>query len=197
MTPAEIPARFELRVWDDRAAEDRLRREGSVSGVSMVRDRYLLGPNPTVNAKLRDRRLEVKVLEEEESGFQRWRPEVEEGPPYPTHLVRELVVRLGGELPPPDTEPGSLSEPELLELFRHQEALSMVTVTKRRDHYDIDGIQGEVTRVMVEPRGPQRTALVIEGIDLGALLAVRERLGLENAENVPVNLALARTTAGR
>lgn len=196
MTAAESPARFEFRAWDQHAAEARLRLEGTVTGVSLIRDRYLLGPTPTVNAKLRDRRLEVKLLEEESAGFQRWRPEIEEGPPYATSVVRELMTRLGAESTP-EIESDALSEPEVIDVVRDHPDLALVTVTKRRDHYEIDGVQAEITRVMIEPRGPQRTALVIESTDLDALVTVRHKLGLDDAENVPVNLALTRTTAGR
>lgn len=75
MSDPDQPDRFEFRRFGaDLAAAAEAAARGEPAGEDETREVYLLLPDPGVNVKLREGRLELKRLVCERGGLERWRP---------------------------------------------------------------------------------------------------------------------------
>ena len=188
---ADPLGRYEFRVWGDLGeVRERLAGVGRWSGQETLRDRYLLGPLTSVNAKLRRGSLEVKHLTDVTADFERWRPAWSHDAPFPAGVVANVVTEVGGRSVPA-SNPDPLAEADLVGLFERAVDLGAIAVTKRRRRYRLGSARAEATHVLVDGGESAVWTVAIEHHELGPLEEARAALGLDDAQNVSVNVALA------
>lgn len=195
--PSDRPGRFELRVWDpDPDAVEALVDRGRPNGAETTEDRYLVGPDRTVNAKLRDGCLEVKRLTGTSGRLERWRPDWSTTLPIDRRAARRLLAELGlrhgstgmriGARPP-------LSEPQVSELVASYSHGRVGIVRKRRRHYLLDGVRAEVTDMAAA--GDLLRCVVLEACEPEKVRAMADSIGLDGP-NRAVHQVVAELAAG-
>lgn len=137
--------RVEFRVWNPSAASvKKLKGHGTPSGCDERRDVYLVGPDGTVNAKLRNSALEVKRLVDTVGVLERWAPD----PPAELPLTGEQLDGLLSDLGIASRgnehwSDRDLSDPALA--VSNAPNGHVVPVQKQRQRYEIGGIRAEFT----------------------------------------------------
>jgi hypothetical protein len=146
------------------------------------KDVYILLPGrPDVSFKLRDRDLDMKLMDAREEGLERWRPAGSAALPLPRdELARLFLAPLG--LGAGDA-PEWLDANALLRLARERWGARILDVVKRRRRYAIGETLGEWTALSVAEATPLET-LALEDADPGRLAAEVAALGLLPAQNV-------------
>lgn len=180
-------ARYEYRVWGKhKKARKLLAALASDVITEEIDDCYFLVDEPEVNAKIRNHTLKVKHLVGHSRGFERWvsrrhRDSSTAPAPFDT-LLDELSL---------DRRPGKRTDlDDAVADLDHELAERAVFVCKERRRYTIGSIRAEVTDITLQDTGEVLHTLAIEGDDLDALVALRKRLGLKDAENVAVHVAI-------
>lgn len=180
-------ARWELRVWDvDETVHDRLYALNPDPNITAQADCYLIGPRYEFNAKIREGVLDVKRLLERRSGFQRWAPDWSGEEPYEPQELNRLLVELGADQHD-DLEP--MSNTQLINLVNSVSGLKAVAVTKKRRHFDLGDVIGEISDVEIDEAQP-RMCVVIESTDIDRLKELRHQLGLDGVPNIAIHNAI-------
>lgn len=185
-------ARFEFRAWGD--VHDAIARIDALDGpadVDRSQEVYLVGPERTVNAKVRDGRVEAKHLVDTRHRFQRWRPAWESELPCTADEFHRLVSELTGSDRAGAPSCGSWSQGEIRAWFDEAEHLDAISVRKVRTRRDVDGVGVEVGRVDVDRTDVHLTSVAVESVDLERVERVRDELGLTSAMNIPMHVAVA------
>lgn len=179
-----IEPRFEWRVWDDRLADvaERFESLAEYRGSAESRDTYVVSrSSASANPKLREDRLDVKVLRRVEDGFEQWDVACKAEFPVDAAMVAgEVLPLLAVEWPLGRSEYDA--DALLGEVVGPHPDLAAVVVDKHRRFYDLDGCMAEIADVGVAG-GRLRTAAV-ESADLDALQGARRRAGLDRYDNV-------------
>ena len=180
--------RMEYRIWDPMpCCVERLAAMGTPAGVDERTDVYLVGPDHTVNAKVRDEALEVKRLVGSTWGFQRWRPDPAVELPLTSKQLALLLLDLG--ITGSDVE-GWIDREQIdpREILAGSPTGHVVTVGKRRQRYELGTARAEFTEV--EFPGLARSSIAVEAIDPETVRQATERLKLVG-ENRPMHRAAA------
>jgi exopolyphosphatase/guanosine-5'-triphosphate,3'-diphosphate pyrophosphatase len=133
---------------------------------------YLLSER-TASVKVRDGRLDVKVLERVQDGLELWRPVVKAEFPLDADAVDEVVRALGVS-----------GRPSTLDELRALAGVRAVEVHKRRERFTVGDAMAERAELRTE-RGVALTVAVESEDPMAVLAGVRE-LGLEGRQNVSV-----------
>ena len=188
--------RFEYRVWNPPApVMDAVRHRGRHTGRSQVRDCYVLGHDPDLNAKIREDRLEVKRLLDRRSGFERWEAAWSADAPFESSVIKRLYDEFG--LPIRDGGAGPHTVDELVSMLRESGHLHVAWVSKRREFFEIEGASAELTEVAVEAIDRTMTTAAVEGLDHERLVRLGEELGITDLDNIPVDRAVLAAVEGR
>lgn len=153
-------------------------------------DVYLLSAMTDANVKVRDGRLELKVLEERDAfGLERWRPVLKAT--LPIAAADLLVVCEAWGVPAPAVPRIAYTLDELeREIIAPNAALRSVPARKRRTRVTFDGCAGERVTLRI---GRQRwSSLAIESADPAQLRDAVHRLGLGHLPNQNYPAALKR-----
>lgn len=171
--------RFELRVWDvGPEIVDALAGAHHVDEPETRVDCYLVGPNRSVNAKIRDRALEVKRLVATCDGLQRWRPDA----PREAPLTRDGVTALLDDLGLSDPAGRGLRRgprvdiDTLVAIVSSQPDGVAAAVRKWRRRLRVDGVRTECTSV--EIGGVVRSCVAIESVQPDEVNRIADRIGL-------------------
>ena len=142
------------------------------------------------NTKIRDGRLDVKILRRVIDRCEQWQPWIKVEFPVPVPLLTDsLLPRLGAaDL---SSRGDSWQMSELLEQLRHHTRTGVADVSKQRTKYVVGGCLAEIATVIID--GSELRTLAIESTDLDALGALRSRLQLEPLENVSYPRAIRLT----
>lgn len=172
--------RYEWRVWGERVGNEasHIISRGALLDTMSTQEIYLVAMSTTeVNPKIRDGRLDVKVLRDVADGCERWEPQQKQPFPLGPDTVRtKLFGPLG--LDPPQLERGEYSPIQLIdEVVDPYPGLVAVEVSKQRRLFAVADCIGEVSDVVVAGRSLQTVA--VESADLGALRRARRLLGLD------------------
>ncbi len=187
-----VTPRYELRVWGRlQDVRRRLDALGVHTGDSTTTDLYLVGPDTRVNAKLRDRRLDVKHLIETRAGFQRWTPEWSSDLPLPAPARERLWSELGLSLPD-GRHRAPLDRSALEGAIGDAAGAAAIAVDKQRRHFELDGVAAEASAFDIV--GVRCWTVVVEDVDIERLERVRVKLGLDGP-NVAVNEMVAAAAA--
>lgn len=155
--------------------------------------------NQAYNVKIRDGKLDTKVLLRRYRGLERWSPYLQLPFPLTSAFLHEFLFAWLEVVPPPLARPHYTADQWLQELILPSSQLCAIQVYKQRRLYTINGCQMEVTSLMLNEY--QRTnyprteaihaeTIAIEATDADAVLRTIERLGLDAANNTsyPVGL---------
>ena len=180
-----IEARYEWRIWDDDLGEvdARIRSLSECHGTRHSTETYLVSRADTgVNPKIRDDKLDIKVLVAVEEGYEQWQPRLKATFPVSDELLRtDLFPLLGLEPPRLDRVTYELAD-FLHDVVDPDPDVAAVEVVKVRHAFTVTGCIAEVADVTIAGRALQTAS--VESGDLDALGEARRATGLDRYENV-------------
>ena len=186
-----VPPRYEFRAW----GSDLNGVREAIVGLSHKRETreshevYIVSAGRSdVNPKVRDHKLDIKVLVAVRDGFERWEPRFKAGFPLSDDVVRHELLPLFGAAPELHRE--KYTVPELLDVVAEQEGITAVETFKRREIVAVGGYIAEFADVLIEGRWLATAAL--ESVDIEALWEARELLELEHHANISYPVAIKR-----
>ena len=129
-------------------------------------DEIYIVSGPSVNVKVRDDLIDVKVLREVNAdGLERWEPVVKQGFPLTTKDVSEVLEAL--DVPAPELTRAAHTLDGFLDVIRPNDLARVVNVHKRRNRFTVGGCMAELADVVADGR-PTRT-IAIESEDAAAV----------------------------
>jgi exopolyphosphatase/guanosine-5'-triphosphate,3'-diphosphate pyrophosphatase len=142
---------------------------------------YLLATSTDANVKIRDRLMDIKILERTSpEGLEQWRPVLKESFPLPSTAV--AAVRAALSLPDGSPSRDSLPLDRLIaELAPAGGPVLVVKVRKTRTRYTAGGCVAEVTDVIAD--GKSIRTVAIEDEDPAKLIVAVRSMGLEGYPN--------------
>jgi exopolyphosphatase/guanosine-5'-triphosphate,3'-diphosphate pyrophosphatase len=142
---------------------------------------YFLGAGDDANVKIRDRRMDIKLLEQvDAAGLQQWRPTMKGDFPLPAAEAAKVCDAL--RVPPlPPLESYTL-ERLRAELTHPSRGVRAVPVHKRRTRYRIGACLAERTAVIAAGRPTHTVAIELE--NPARVLAAVRSMGLDRFDNI-------------
>jgi hypothetical protein len=189
-------ARFEYRVFarDLGLVEHRIRALGGAPQINDSAEFYLVSaPDETHNVKIRDGRLDIKVLVQTVRGLEQWEPRFKIPFPIADSALAKLLATSLGVTEPLPVGAGSSVERLVSALRRGRHGVVVAELFKRRSHFLVDDCIAELVAVTVNG-APIRTACV-ESTEPGQVHDAAQRLGLDVLPNISY-LAAVRHLAG-
>lgn len=181
----ENDARFEFRCWARNfgLVDTHLRRISACHGISESEEIYIIAPtNNRTNIKVRDEAIEIKELIETCGDLERWLPRTKcEFPVTAATLECEVLPQLGVELPQRKRDTYTLDQ-LLEEIVLPQRQIAVAAVFKRRFAFTVNGCMTELGEIWIN--GASLRSVAIESTDPAAVLKARDRLSIDDSENV-------------
>src|SRR5271157_3965005 len=132
------------------------------TGVQESDEIYFLSPAGEQNVKVRDRLMDIKVLEQvNPDGLEQWKPVMKGAFPLPAAEVTNVLNALG-VVPPPLARADYTLEQFVTELAEPGQRLRVVKVHKRRARYKIGGCSSEMTEVVADGKKIRTVAIESE-----------------------------------
>ena len=143
---------------------------------------YLLASESDANVKIRDRLMDIKMLERvDSSGLEQWRPVFKEPFPLAASALAQVQTALG--VTPLSFSADVLSLDQLLEdLARTGGRVRVVHVRKTRTRYEVQGCAAELTDVVADGKAVRTVA--IEDADPAKVIAAVAAMGLDRFPNI-------------
>lgn len=177
-------ARYEYRSFAPALGgmEEALHRLGGVPAVATSAEVYLLSrADERYNFKIRDGRLELKVLEGHHGRLERWAPQPPLDFPIKDAVLDAALVPtldLPVRLPP-----GSGASPTVLAgAFGAVPGAVALDVRKHRERFELAGCIAELVEVTVGSHATR--SVCVEGVDPGPVLELAGLLGLTGLPNI-------------
>ena len=143
---------------------------------------YLLSVTSDASVKIRDSKLDVKLLQlVNGDGLEQWKPVLKEPFPLDPDDIVTVHAALGVESPAPSRSEYSVDQ-LIDELVTPTPGLLAVEVEKRRAHYKVDGCMAEVTEIRAGQSS--RRTIAVESEDAAGVIAAVRELGLGARPNV-------------
>jgi exopolyphosphatase/guanosine-5'-triphosphate,3'-diphosphate pyrophosphatase len=172
-----IVPRWEWRAFGDNfgAAEPRFKALPAEK-VQTSEEVYLLASTSDANVKIRDRLLDIKILERVDSnGLEQWRPVLKAPFPLADSSIAQVRAALG--LPGVSSKGGTLSLDRLItEWTKSGGPVRKVNVKKTRTRYHVEGCVAELTDLVVD--GIAVRTVAIEDADPAKVIAAVSAMGL-------------------
>ncbi|MGI9319843.1 MAG: hypothetical protein ACR2O5_00380 [Thiogranum sp.] len=188
-----IIPRYEYRAFaqDFGLVEDKIRSFSACEKYRESREVYILSAdNNENNTKIRDDRMDIKVLEKKAQGLEQWSPRMKGGFPMAVDMIRdEVFPAFGVSVPQLERSRYTLSQ-FLNEVIATHRDLSAAQVFKRRFGFTVNGCITEIADLLVN--GAAIKTLAVESEDAEAVLQAQGMLGLREYENVNYLLAIKR-----
>jgi len=178
-----IVPRWEWRTFgDDFGTADRWFAAGTPERVQESDETYLLSLEGDASVKVRDRLMDVKLLEAVDvDGLEQWRPVMKVELPLAADGVREVFAALA--VPASQLVRDEYTVEKLVgELVDPDPRLRSVEVHKHRERFTVDGAMAELSEARVA-EGARRT-IAIESEDASLVVAAVRKLGLPLRPNV-------------
>lgn len=189
----DIKPRFEFRTWAQNfgLVLDKMRRISPCSGIRESAETYIVSAgNSRNNTKIRDSKMDIKVLVDERKGLEQWNPRMKgEFPMSAATLVDEVFPAFEVEMPPLARDSYTLDQ-FLAEVIRPHPGLAAVNVFKRRFAFTVNGCIAEHAEIMIN--GAAIETVSLESVDVEAVLEAKRMLGLDEYENVNYLRAIKR-----
>jgi exopolyphosphatase/guanosine-5'-triphosphate,3'-diphosphate pyrophosphatase len=148
---------------------------------------YLLAPASDANVKIRDRLMDIKILEQVNAdGLEQWRPVLKAEFPLPDAAAAQLCAVL--HVAPLSVRAAYTLEQVQVELTHPSRGVRAVHVRKKRRHYTVGGCLAEMTEVIAD--GHATRTIAIESEDPARVQAAVREMGLERFENISYPRAL-------
>ena len=152
---------------------------------------YILSAtNSTVNIKIRDQKLDTKILLETRDGLEQWRPDLKEDLPVSAEVLANIFSELQTDIP--DLSLPRYRFDDLLRLVRIHPGLLAVHVFKQRFGYIINETLCETANVWVN--GARVTTLSVEAETTVLVKKTLKELKLNHFENINYPNAIKRIT---
>jgi exopolyphosphatase / guanosine-5'-triphosphate,3'-diphosphate pyrophosphatase len=143
---------------------------------------YLLSVTSDASVKIRDSKLDVKLLQHVNGdGLEQWKPVLKAPFSLGPDEIVTVFAALGVESPTAARSQYSLDQ-FVDELVMPMPGLLAVEVEKRRSHYTVDGCMAEVTEVRTGHSS--RRTIAVESEDAAGVIAAVRKLGLGARPNV-------------
>ncbi len=190
-----VTPRYEFRVFENDlgSASDALSKLAQDRSQDRQRDTYIVSRlNIDTNVKVRENRLELKVLEAREGLFELWRPVFEQTFPIDSGLFIEHVApRLGIDLDVPKRS-RELALPELLSMLSRIPAVHPVTLEKERVLFNHGDARSEATEVVIGDASISSVA--VESADIERARELAQAAGIAQLANESYPAFLQRIT---
>ena len=142
---------------------------------------YLLSTSSDASVKIRDSKLDVKLLQSVNAdGLEQWKPVLKAAFPLGPDEVGVVLAALGIEDAP--ASGGEYTLEQLMRELVEPSGLLAVDVHKRREHYTVGRCLAEVSEVRTA-QGSRRT-IAVESEDAALVIAAVRELGLGARRNV-------------
>jgi hypothetical protein len=189
---AIIP-RYEFRAFAQNygLVEDKIRSYSTCEKYRESREIYILSAdNNENNTKIRDDRMDIKVLVKKEQGLEQWSPRMKGEFPMTVETIRDEVFPAFG-VSVPQVKRSSYTLGQFLnEVIGPHRDLFVAQVFKCRFGFTVNGCVTEIAELLVN--GAAIKTLAVESEDTAAVLQTKEMLGLREYENVNYLLAIKR-----
>jgi hypothetical protein len=171
--------------------ETKMRRLSKCEIIRESSEVYIVSAaNNENNTKIRDGKMDIKVLVEKKQGLERWNPRMKGEFPMKAELLKnEVFPAFGVEKPHFERNEYTLDQ-YLAEIIMPHSQLTAVKVFKRRFAFTINGCIAEIAHLLINGAAIQTVAVELEDVD--AILGAMEMLGLGEYENVNYLLAIKR-----
>ena len=178
-----IVPRWEWRTFgDDFGAADRWFAANAPERVQESDETYLLSLESDASVKVRDRLMDVKLLEAVDGdGLEQWKPVMKVELPLAVDGVREVFDALAVPAPPLVRDEYTV-EQLVGELVDPDSRLRSVEVHKHRERFTVGGAMAELSEIQAA-EGARRT-IAIESEDPSLVVAAVLELGLPAQPNV-------------
>jgi hypothetical protein len=189
----EIQPRYEFRAFsqDFGIVVEKMRRLSRCEQIRESAEIYIMSAaNNENNTKIRDDKMDIKVLVRKQKGLEQWSPRMKGSFPMNASVIEKDVFPAFG-VSPPAIDRDRYSLPQFLdELIRPDSRLVAVNVFKRRFGFTVNDCITEHAEILVNGAALQTVA--VEATDVGAILAARRMLALDEYENVNYLIAIKR-----
>jgi hypothetical protein len=189
----KIQPRFEFRAFAQNfgLAEDKLRGLSKFDKFRESSEIYIVSAdNSETNIKIRDDKLDIKVLVKIEKGLEQWNPQMKAEFPIRMEEVRDELFPALNAAYSDFNRCNYTAEQFLDEIIRPHPKLCLARVFKRRFGYIINGCSAELAELLIN--GAAIKTVATESIDADAVLKTKAMLGLHEYENVNYLLAIKR-----
>lgn len=189
---AIIP-RYEFRAFAQNfgLAEEKMRRLSKLDKFRESSEIYILSKgNNENNVKIRYDTLDIKVFVKEEKGLQQWKPRMREEFPMKMEVLRDDVFPALGTAVPKFNRSEYTLEQFLEDIMMPHPELVLARVIKRRFGYMITECISEIAELLIN--GAAIKTMALESADIETVLKVKQKLGLQEYENVNYLLAIKR-----
>jgi len=189
---AVIP-RYEFRAFAQNfgLVEDKIRNLSHCEKYRESREIYVLSAgNNENNTKIRDEKMDIKVLVNETQGLEQWAPRMKGEFPMTLETIRDEVFPAFGVPVPSFERSGYTLEQFQNELVWPHKDLAAARVFKRRFGFAVNGCITEIADLLIN--GAAIRTVAVESEDSGAVLQAMQMLGLGEYENVNYLLAIKR-----
>lgn len=189
----QIIPRYEFRTFAQNfgMVETKIR---NLSKCEMIRESseiYIVSAtNDENNTKIRDRKMDIKILVEKKQGLEQWNPRMKGEFPMKTELIKNEVFPAFGVAEPEFNRDEYTLKQYLDEIIIPHHQLAAVNVFKRRFAFTINGCITEIAHLLVNGAAIQTAAVELEDGD--AIIKALDLLGLKEYDNVNYLLAIKR-----
>ena len=185
--------RYEFRAFAQNfgLVEDKIRRFSDCEKYRESQEIYILSSdNNENNTKIRDEKMDIKVLEKKEQGLEQWSPRMKGEFPMAVETIRdEVFPAFGVSVPQFKRSRYTLSQ-FLNKIIGPHGHLFAAQVFKCRFGFTVNGCITEIAELLVN--GAAIKTLAVESEDAEAVLQTKAMLGLREYENVNYLLAIKR-----
>jgi len=190
---SQIIPRYEFRTFAQNfgIVETKMRRLSRCEQIRESSEIYIVSAaNNENNTKIRDGKMDIKVLVETKQGLERWNPRMKGEFPMKTEIIRNEVFPAFG-VPEPEFKRAEYTLDQYLdEIIIPHPQLAAVRVFKRRFAFTINGCITEIAHLLINGAAIQTVAVELE--DVAAILKAIDMLGLTEYENINYLLGIKR-----
>ena len=189
----KITPRYEFRAFAQNfgLVETKIRKLSRCSTIRESQEVYIVSAaNNENNTKIRDIKMDIKVLVEKKQDLERWHPRLKSEFPLPTEIIQNEVFPAFAVKEPEFKRDAYTLDQYLNEIIIPHSDLSAVNVFKRRFTFTVNDCITEIAQLLINGAAIQTVAVESESIE--AILAAKEILGLNEYENVNYLLAIKR-----
>jgi len=188
-----IIPRYEFRTFAQNfgMVETKMRRLSKCEQIRESSEIYIVSAaNNENNTKIRDGKMDIKVLVEARQGLERWNPRMKGEFPMHTEMIQKEVFPAFGVAEPKFKRDAYSLDQYLSEIIIPHPQLTAVQVFKRRFAFSINGCITEIAQLLINGAAVQTVAVELE--DVAAILKAIDMLGLTEYENINYLLAIKR-----
>ena len=189
----QIIPRYEFRTFAQNfgMVETRMRKFSRCEQIRESSEIYIVSAaNNENNTKIRDRKMDIKVLVETKQGLERWNPRMKGEFPMKTEMIKNEVFPAFGVQEPKFKRDEYTLDQYLNEIIMPHPQLTAAQVFKRRFAFTINGCITEIAQLLINGAAIQTVAVELE--DVAAILKAIDILGLTEYENINYLRAIKR-----